>query len=114
VILDRLDPTPDQLAHGTGWVLEPAGLCHDRRCVPFIAELDASGRLDVRDVAECLRMPLVHDDAHGLWALGPESGGRALATAELPEIVLPDVDGNLFDLASLRGQKVVLHAWASW
>jgi cytochrome oxidase Cu insertion factor (SCO1/SenC/PrrC family) len=59
-------------------------------------------------------MPLVHDEAHGLWALGPESGGRALTTAVVPEITLPDRNGNAFSLSSLRGQKVLLVAWASW
>ena len=31
-----------------------------------------------------------------------------------PELELPDADGNTFKLSSLRGQKVVLVAWASW
>jgi len=30
------------------------------------------------------------------------------------ELELPDADGNLFKLSSLRGQKVLLAAWASW
>jgi hypothetical protein len=28
--------------------------------------------------------------------------------------VLPDFEGNAFDVASLRGRKVLLVAWASW
>ena len=61
-------------------------------------------------------MPLVADDAHGIWALGPETAvtGRALTTAVAPELELPDADGNPFRLSSLRGQKVLLVAWASW
>ena len=70
--------------------------------------------IDVRVLAERLGMALVHDEAHGLWALGPESGGRALLSAELPEISLPDRHGNPFSLSSLRGTKVLLVAWASW
>jgi peroxiredoxin len=48
--------------------------------------------------------------------MGPESGvtGRALTTAKVPEIVLPDLDGNEVAISSLRGQKVLLVAWASW
>jgi len=56
----------------------------------------------------------VHDAESGLWALGPESGGRALASASVPELELPRVDGNPFRLSSLRGTKVLLVAWASW
>ena len=41
-------------------------------------------------------------------------GGQALATVTAPELVLPDVDGNLFDLRSLLGKKVVLVAWSPY
>ncbi len=40
--------------------------------------------------------------------------GHALSTAEAPELVLPDLDGNEFRLSSLRGQKVVIVAWAPY
>ena len=57
----------------------------------------------------------VHDEEHGLWALGPESvSGHALVTAEAPDLALPDLDGNDFHLSSLRGEKVVLVAWAPY
>ena len=80
-------------------------------CVPLGDEARGSAGA----LAERLGMPVVHDEAHGLWAVGPASvTGRALATAEAPELVLPDLDGNDFALSSLRGRKVVLVAWASW
>jgi hypothetical protein len=110
VILDSLDVDPGQFAAGTGWQIKPEGACKGEVCVP----LDRSG-WDVVRTAERLRMALVHDEPTGLWALGPESlGDRALATAELPDIVLDDLDGNAFRLSSLRGQKVVLVAWAPY
>lgn len=114
MILDRLDLTPDDLARQTGWELKPEGLCKDDRCVPLPAAAGTDGRLDVTLVADRLGMPLVHDDRHGVWALGPESGDHVLASAVLPPIVLQDVDGRPFDLASLRGEKVLIAAWASW
>ena len=65
--------------------------------------------------AERLRMALVHDEDAGLWALGPESlGDRALLSAEAPELVLDDLAGAPFRLSSLRGQKVLLVAWAPY
>jgi hypothetical protein len=80
-------------------------------CVP----LDGSRGFDVSGTAERLGMALVRDDEAGLWALGPESlGERALISAEAPDLVLGDLDGNEFRLASLRGQKVVLVAWAPY
>ena len=72
-------------------------------------------RFDLVDTAERLGMALVHDEAHGVWALGPESfTGRTLVSAEAPDVVLQDLDGNDFHLASLRGQKVVIVSWAPY
>jgi len=114
LILDRLDVAPADLERQTGWELKPEGLCKNDRCFPLPAGAAADGRLDVTVVADRLGMPLVHDERHGVWALGPESGDHVLASAELPPIVLSDVDGRPFDLTSLRGEKVLIAAWASW
>jgi hypothetical protein len=104
--------TTDELARVTGWHLTAEGLCREDRCVPFIAR-DADG-IALEAVATALGSPLVHDERHGLWALGAESGGHALVTATAPDLELPDADGRPFRLASLRGRKVLLIAWASW
>jgi hypothetical protein len=112
VILERLEVSADELARRTGWEVRPEGACKGDRCVPLPPA--AREALDARVLAERLAMALVHDERHGLWALGPESGGRALASAELPEITLPDRQGKPFAIRSLRGQKVLLVAWASW
>ena len=114
MILNQLDVTPDELERQTGWELKLEGLCKDDRCVPLPDGGATDGVVDVRSVAERLGIPLVHDEGHDLWALGPEAGDRVLASAELPPIVLTDVDGQPFDLASLRGEKVLIAAWASW
>jgi hypothetical protein len=109
VILDRLDQPPAELEQRTGWVVKPEGACRAEACVPLPEPFD------VRDLAHRLGMPLVRDEAHGVWALGPETGGgHALRTAELPDIVLPDRNGEDFALRSLRGTKVFMIAWASW
>jgi hypothetical protein len=104
--------TPDELARVTGWHLRPEGLCREDRCVQFVARDPHA--IALQDVATALGSPLVHDARHGLWALGAESGGHALATATAPDLELPDAEGRPFRLASLRGRKVVLVAWASW
>lgn len=114
MILQDLSVAPDELERETGWELKPEGLCKDDRCVALPDGSGTDGRVDVTVVAERLGMPLVHDDRHELWALGPEAGDRVLSSAELPPIVLADVDGHPFDLGSLRGEKVLIAAWASW
>jgi hypothetical protein len=116
VTLERLDLTPAEFERATGWSLEPEGACLGDVCVPLPPlDRDADGRIDARVVAERLGMPVAHDEAHGLWALGPRSGERrVLADARMPDLVVQDFDGKPFDFASLRGRKVVLVAWASW
>ena len=114
MILESLEISTEAFQTGTGWELRPEGACKGERCVP-IPELDAeSPAVDIRVLSDRLGMPIVHDQTHNLYALGPESGGKLLAGAQCPEIVLPDLERREFALSSLRGRKVVLVAWASW
>jgi hypothetical protein len=108
MILASLDAPPPELETRTGWVIKPEGACRDDVCVPLGAPFD------VRDLARRLGMPLLHDEQHELWALGPQAGVQTLTSAELPDVVLPDSAGREFALRSLRGTKVFMIAWASW
>jgi hypothetical protein len=112
MIVDKPRITKTELDDLWGWELKPEGACKDVRCVPLPKRDDEL--VDVLDLAGRLGMPVVHDEVHGLWAVGPEGGGHFLDSAVCPEVVLPDMDGNPFDLASLHGTKVLLVAWASW
>ena len=117
VILHDLTVDEHEFEARTGWAIKPQGACKAEACVPLPVEsrLD-NGRLDASVLSERLGMPLVADEAHGLWALGPETAvtGKALTSAVAPDLVLPDADGNPFKLSSLHGKKVLLVAWASW
>lgn len=111
MILDRLDISMDEFERATGWAIKPEGACKGDACVPLSRDVG----FDVTTTAERLGMALIHDTDADLWALGPESlGGRTLLSAEAPELVLDDIAGNPFRLSSLRGQKVLLVAWAPY
>ena len=111
MILESLDTTPDEFAEGTGWAIKPEGACKADVCVP----LASGGSFDLLATADRLGMAVVHDAEAGLWAIGPESfGGRALVSAEAPELALDDIDGTPFTLSSLRGQKVLIVSWAPY
>ena len=98
---------------GTGWTLKPEGACRGAVCIPLSRPVGET--IDVAQVADDMAMPLVAAPEHGLWALGPAvPGSRALASAEAPELTLPGLDGRAFSLSSLRGQKVLLYAWAPY
>jgi hypothetical protein len=113
MIVESLTIPVEAFERRTGWLVKPEGLCKGDICVPLLAG-DARQTLNVRVLAERLNMPLIHDERHDLWCLGPAALGKSLATAELPDIELPALDGRPFQLRSLRGSKVLLVAWASW
>jgi hypothetical protein len=104
-----LDPSDDvgSVAARLGWALLPEGLCRDSVCTPLT---DRS----LPGLAERLRLPLVNDAATGLSALGPPADAPVLDPRAVLDLKLPDCDGNPFALRELRGQKVLLLAWASW
>ena len=114
MILDSLAVDATAFTNRTGWVVKPEGLCKGDVCVPAPGVDRGDGTLDVEVLRDRLRMPLVHDEVHGLYALGPESGGHSLTTARAPDLTLPQLDGSEFSLSSLRGRKIVMVAWASW
>ena len=101
---------------GTGWQLKPEGACKGPVCVPLAdGAVAAQSHVDGVAVAEAIGLPVVHDEEHGVWAIGPESiGSRALVSAEDADFELPDLEGKPFRLSSLRGQKVLVYAWAPY
>jgi hypothetical protein len=113
MLLEDLSVDRRAFEERTGWELKPQGACKGEVCIPLPDGF--SDPLDIRSLAEQMGLPLVGDQEHGLWALGPESvGDRTLVSAEAPDLRLPDVDGNEFALSSLRGQKVVIVSWAPY
>ena len=105
--------TKSEFEAGTGWQLKPEGACQGDICIPL--SRPAGEMVDVANIAKDMGMPLVAAPEHGLWALGPASiGSRALNTAQAPDLRLPDLDAKEFRLSSLRGQKVLLYAWAPY
>jgi hypothetical protein len=113
MLLRSLHISKSQFEAGTGWTLKPEGACQGQVCIPLSQR--PGEIVDVASLARDMAMPLVASEEHRLWALGPATiGSRALASAEAPDLELPDLDGDPFSLSSLRGQKVLLYAWAPY
>lgn len=103
-----------EFAAATGWEPKPEGMCRGEVCVPAPGALDG-GMVDVEIAAARLGMPLIHDETHGVWALGSATtNGRALTTAVAADPALIDRDGNPFKLSALHGRKVLLVAWSTY
>jgi hypothetical protein len=119
MILDSKTVTADRFAAETGWEIKPEGACKGEVCIPLPESLAkaaaAGGDIDAAELAGAMNLPVAKAPEHGLMAIGPETiGARALTTATAQDIVLPDLDGNPFALSSLRGQKIVVYAWAPY
>jgi len=117
MLVDSLLVDATEFEAHTGWAIKPEGACRGEVCVPLPPEARTDGALEVQVVAERLGMPVVAEERQGVWAVGPATAptGRALSTAVAPELELPDLrTGEPFRLSSVRGQKVLLLAWASW
>ena len=113
MLLRSLNIPRSEFEAGTGWTLKPQGACQGEVCIPL--SQPAGDPVDVARVAGEIGMPLAASPEHGLWALGPASiGARALASAEAPDLRLPNLDGEEVRLSSLRGRKVLLYAWAPY
>ncbi len=110
MIVESLDLSAADFEAVTGWEIKPEGACTGEVCVPL-----GGGAFDLEIAASRLGMAIVADEPRGRWAIGPASiGDRALTTAQAPELVLDDLDGNEFRLSSLRGQKVLIVSWAPY
>lgn len=97
----------------TGWQFKPEGACKGAVCIPLREQPGDS--FNALDMAKTLGLPVAEEGEHGLAAIGPESvGNRALTSIEAPDLNLPDLNGKPFSLSSLRGQKVLVYAWAPY
>lgn len=113
MLIDRNLLSAVEIHELTGWELKPEGACRGAECVP-LPDLDIDERIDITDFAEAMGMPVASEPGLGAWALGRRASGSVLESAVCPPVVLEDFGGDAFDLASLRGRKVLLVAWASW
>ena len=113
MLLTSLEADRNEITAATGWDFRPEGACKGGRCIPLPDGTIEGSTVHVDRLAAAMGLPLVEAPELGLWALGRE-GGRALTTADAPDLRLPDLDGVEHSLASLQGRKVILTAWASW
>lgn len=110
MIVERLDIGAQEFQEATGWEIKPEGACKAEVCVPL-----PDGGFDLLAAADRLGMEVVPEPDLDLWAVGPATlDGRALPTVDASDFCLPDLDGDEFRITSLRGQKVLIVAWAPY
>jgi peroxiredoxin len=101
----------------TSWELKDIGMCNGPVCIPLRGIEVASGDgLDALRLAEVLRRRVIIDEAAESGALGADPHVRTsgLSDRVAPEVLLPDLDGNVHALSDLRGSKAMLVTFATW
>ena len=113
MLLNSLSVDRATFERGTGWTLKPEGACKGDVCIPLTDPM--AEQIDIEATASAMGLPLVAAADHTVGARGPDSiGARAPTSADAPNLRLPDLEGNEFELSSLRGQKIVVYAWAPY
>ena len=113
----RLVIDAEAFAAATSWQLKDIGMCNGPVCIPLRGiEVATSDGLDAERLAEVLCRRVVIDLQDGSGALGADPQVRSAGLNErlAPEVVLPDLDGNLHALSALRGSKALLVTFATW
>lgn len=116
--------TSSDLKQATRFVIKPQGVCREELCFPLPKNRKASfvkqhGRVtwfNLSEFAQLIKQPMAIDPKNGVWYFGPrpaEQNGY-LTSLQAPDFTLPDMNGRLHSLTSLRGKKVLLVTWASW
>jgi peroxiredoxin len=113
----RLVIDAEAFAAATSWQLKDIGMCNGPVCIPLRGiEVANPHGLDASLLAQVLRRRVVLDLESESGALGgdPQVRSAGLMDRIAPEVVLPDLDGNLHALSSLRGAKALLVTFATW
>jgi hypothetical protein len=99
-----------------GWEITDEGLCREGLCVPCPDGWDPRAGVHLDALADHLGRPVSIDVAEGVaWmGVGSDERARALRSLQAPDFALRDLRGQTHRLATHRGRKVLLLAWASW
>ncbi len=122
--------TTADLARATRFEVKPQGVCREELCFPlpkarkqeFLrkgerknGESKNNDLFNLTAFAALVHQPVAHDTALSTWYFGLRSDQRqTLSSLRAPDFTLPDMEGKLHSLSSLRGKKVFLVTWASW
>ena len=117
---DRLLIDPSDLPRINGFELKPEGACYGDVCIPLNDTLlpTADGRqwLDLTGLADLLEQPYVYDADENVWSFAeiPVKRENSVLNAMAPDISFKDRQGNVINLADLKGKKALIVTWSSW
>ncbi len=117
---DDLLIRPDDLPGINGFTLKPEGACYEELCVPISADLlvEAGGEqwFDLTAFADLHDQPYVADTEANVWSFAemPAKRESMLVDAMAPDFAVTDRQGQVVNMADLKGKKALIVTWSSW
>lgn len=117
---DSLLIQADALQSINGFTLKPEGACLDELCVPvrdsFFIEQEGAKWFDLTAFADLVGQPYVADVSEQVWCFGavPAKRQNMMNNAMAPEFKVTDRQGQVVELADLKGKKALIVTWSSW
>lgn len=116
----KLLVSPEELNRITGFELKPEGACLADLCVPLnnqlLVEQDGQQQIDLAAFAEHMGQAFVVDAESRVWSFAemPAKRENMMANAMAPDLDITDRQGNVINLADLKGKKALIVTWSSW
>lgn len=117
---DGLLIDPADLHRINGFELKPQGACYEDMCIPLNDELltehDGAQWFNLTAFADLLGQPYVADTDHQVWSFAeiPAKRESMMVDAMAPDLEITDRQGNVLNLADLKGKKALIVTWSSW
>ncbi len=117
---DGLLVRPEDLPAINGFTLKPQGACLDDLCVPvgdsLFVEQAGTRWFDLTAFADLIDQPYVADRNARLWSFAdvPSRRENMMTNAMAPEFKVTDRQGQVVELADLKGKKALIVTWSSW
>lgn len=111
---------PKDLSSINGFTLKPQGACFEDLCVPvnetLFVEQAGTTWFNITAFADLIGQPYVADTSARVWSFAevPARRERMMNNAMAPDFKVTDRQGQVVELADLKGKKALILTWSSW
>lgn len=117
---DSLLIQPEDLPVINGFTLKKEGACYQDMCVPIgeslFVEQHGKRWFDLTAFADLLDQPYVADTHARVWSFAeiPSRREGMMVNAMAPDFQVTDREGQVVQMADLKGKKALIVTWSSW
>ena len=117
---DGLLIRPEDLPSINGFTLKPEGACYADMCIPIgeslLVEQEGEQWFDLIAFADLLGHSYVADVDARVWSFSdvPAKRESMMVDAMAPNFSVTDREGQVVQMADLKGKKALIVTWSSW